>query len=56
MSEDAKKLIEAMKKGALPPLPSTDNNKGTQNVLQQGLDLSKFEKRSKSSSASKEGK
>lgn len=53
MSEDAKKLIEAMKNGTLPPLSSTENSKGTQ-VLQHGLDLSQFEKRSGTNSAKKE--
>lgn len=52
MSEEAKKLIEAMKNGTLPPLSSTENNKGTQ-VLQHGLDLSQFEKRAGSDSPKK---
>ena len=52
MSEDAKKFIDTMKSGTLPPLSSTENSKGTQ-VLQHGLDLSQFEKRSGSNSSKK---
>ena len=54
MLEDAKKFIDAMKSGTLPPLSSTESNRGTQ-VLQHGLDLSQFEKRSGSDSAKKKG-
>lgn len=44
MSDDAKKVIETIKKGELPPLSSnsTADSKGTQ-TLQHGINLTEFD-------------
>ena len=43
MSDDAKKVIQTIKKGVLPPLSSnnTTNSQGTQ-TLQHGINLTDF--------------
>ncbi|MBQ8600437.1 MAG: hypothetical protein IJ407_03535 [Clostridia bacterium] len=44
MSDEAKKVIETIKKGELPPLSSnsTADSKGTQ-TLQHGINLTEFD-------------